>query len=631
MKKLSLLIVLALVALTSCNDGPKNENPSTERSEESKSKIAAMKLAQDNHSFSRPNDAVVTHLAWDAKVDFETKVISGTAHFDIDNKSKGNKIIFDTRDLDIQAVMLDDQTPSSWELGPEKEFMGQALVVEITPETKKVSITYASSPDAGALLWVEGEKPFLFTQSQAILARTWIPCQDSPGVRYTYEADVQVREDLMALMSASNPTEKSADGKYHFEMKQAIPSYLMALAVGDIEYRSMGPNTAVYATPDLIEAAAWEFAETEDMLVAAEALYGDYVWDRYDLLILPAAFPFGGMENPRLTFATPTIIAGDRSLTSLVAHELAHSWSGNLVTNSTWDDFWLNEGFTVYFEQRIMEAVYGRDISEMLAQLSYQGLVKEVDEIMDKNPNDTHLKLHLKDRDPDDGMSAIAYDKGYFFLRMLEENVGRSTFDAFLKDYFTSNAFSVMDTEQFVAHLKAKLLDETAYTALRIDDWIYGAGLPENCPTVGSDRLVKVDEAIQKWTSGEQSSKDLPWNDWMYQERYRFLTNLPSEGVDEKMLKELDEEYGITETGNNEVLFAWLEQSILHQYQPAYPQLRSFLTSVGRRKFLTPLYRAMLETEQRDMAMSIYEEARPAYHSVATGTMDELLSWSESE
>jgi leukotriene-A4 hydrolase len=631
MKKLSLLIVLALFALTSCNDGPKNETTSTERSEESKSKIAAMKLAQDNHSFSRPNDAVVTHLAWDAKVDFETKVISGTAHFDIDNKSKGNKIIFDTRDLDIQGVMLDDQTPSSWELGPEKEFMGQALVVEITPETKKVSITYASSPDAGALLWVEGEKPFLFTQSQAILARTWIPCQDSPGVRYTYEADVQVREDLMALMSASNPTEKSADGKYHFEMKQAIPSYLMALAVGDIEYRSMGPNTAVYATPDLIEAAAWEFAETEDMLVAAEALYGDYVWDRYDLLILPAAFPFGGMENPRLTFATPTIIAGDRSLTSLVAHELAHSWSGNLVTNSTWDDFWLNEGFTVYFEQRIMEAVYGRDISEMLAQLSYQGLVKEVDEIMDKNPNDTHLKLHLKDRDPDDGMSAIAYDKGYFFLRMLEENVGRSTFDAFLKDYFTSNAFSVMDTEQFVAHLKENLLDETAYKALRIDDWIYGAGLPENCPTVGSDRLVKVDEAIQKWTSGEQSSKDLPWNDWLYQERYRFLTNLPAEGVDSKMLKELDEEYGITETGNNEVLFAWLEQSILHDYQPAYPQLRSFLTSVGRRKFLTPLYRAMLETDQKDMAMSIYEEARPAYHSVATGTMDKLLSWPESE
>ncbi len=631
MKNISLLLVLTLVALTSCNDAQNSEVQSQERSEESKSKIAAMKLAQDNHSFSRPNDAVVTHLAWDASVDFETKVISGTAHFDIDNKSKGNKIIFDTRDLDIQGVLLDDQTPTSWELGPEKEFMGQPLVIEIAPETKKVSITYASSPDAGALLWVEGEKPFLFTQSQAILARTWIPCQDSPGVRYTYEADVQVREDLMALMSASNPTAKSEDGKYHFEMKQAIPSYLMALAVGDIEYRSMGPNTAVYATPDVIEAAAWEFAETEDMLVAAEALYGDYVWDRYDLLILPAAFPFGGMENPRLTFATPTIIAGDRSLTSLVAHELAHSWSGNLVTNSTWDDFWLNEGFTVYFEQRIMEAVYGRDISEMLAQLSYQGLVKEVDEIMDKNPNDTHLKLHLKDRDPDDGMSAIAYDKGYFFLRMLEENVGRSTFDAFLKDYFTSNAFSVMDTEQFVAHLKGNLLDETAYKALQIDEWIYGAGLPENCPIVGSDRLARVDEAIAHWTEGKWESKDLPWNDWLYQERYRFLTNLPSEGVDAKMLKELDEQYGITKTGNNEVLFAWLEQSILHQYQPAYPRLKSFLTSVGRRKFLTPLYRAMLETGQKDLAMSIYEEARPAYHSVATGTMDELLSWSENE
>ena len=625
MKKISLFLMLALTVLTACNDGHQPENKANERSEESKTKIAAMKLAQDNHSFSRPNDAVVNHIAWDAKVDFTTKVISGTAHYDIDNKSAGDKIIFDIRDLSIQSIILDDATPTSWEIGPEKEFMGQPLVVTITPETKKVSIEYSSSPDAGALLWVEGEKPFLFTQSQAILARTWIPCQDSPGVRYTYEADVQVREDLMALMSASNPTEKSADGKYHFEMKQAIPSYLMALAVGDIEYRSMGPNTAVYATPDLIEAAAWEFAETEDMLKAAEALYGDYVWDRYDLLILPAAFPFGGMENPRLTFATPTIIAGDRSLTSLVAHELAHSWSGNLVTNSTWDDFWLNEGFTVYFEQRIMEAVYGRDISEMLAQLSYQGLVKEVDEIMDKNPNDTHLKLHLKDRDPDDGMSAIAYDKGYFFLRMLEENVGRSTFDAFLKDYFTSNVFSVMDTEQFVAHLKENLLDETTYTALRIDDWIYGAGLPENCPSVGSERLARVDEAIAHWTTGRWESKNLPWNDWLYQERYRFLTNLPAEGVDASMLKELDEQYQITQTGNNEVLFAWLEQSVLHQYDPAYDRLRSFLIDVGRRKFLTPLYRAMLATDQKDMALSIYEDARANYHSVATGTMDELL------
>ena len=623
MKNHSIVLFFALIFLIACGDSS-TEAPSTDRSQKSKDKIAKMKLAKDNHSFAEPNDAVVTHLSWDAAVDFDTKIISGTATFDIDNKTKGEKIIFDIRDLSVEKITLDGGQPTTFEIGPEKDYMGQPLVVDINPSTTKVGITYSSSPDAGALLWVEGEDPFLFTQSQAILARTWIPCQDSPGIRYTYDATVKVPEGLLALMSATNPTEKSADGVYNFKMEQPIPSYLMALAVGNIEYREMGPHTAVYATPDLIEQSAYEFAETEQMLVAAEALYGKYVWERYDLLILPAAFPFGGMENPRLTFATPTIIAGDRSLTALVAHELAHSWSGNLVTNSTWDDFWLNEGFTVYFEQRIMEAVYGREISEMLATLSQQGLKDELEEIMDLNPNDTHLKLHLKDRDPDDGMTAIAYDKGYFFLRMLEENMGREAFDKFLKDYFTGNAFKVMDTESFLTYLKSNLINEAQYEQLLIDEWVYGPGLPQNCPIVKSDRIAKVDQAIQDWSNGTMSTQELPWSDWLYQERYRFLSNLP-ETTTKDQLAELNEAYAINETGNNEVLFAWLEQCALHSYTPAYPRMEQFLIEVGRRKFLTPLYRALKETDQLDLAREIYQKARPNYHSVTTGTMDGLL------
>ena len=583
-----------------------------------------MKLAKDNHSFAEPNDVIVTHLSWDASVDFDTKVISGTATFDIDNKTKGKKIIFDIRDLNIEKITLDDGQATTFEIGPRKDYMGQPLVVDINPSTTKVAITYSSSPDAGALLWVEGEDPFLFTQSQAILARTWIPCQDSPGIRYTYDATVKVPEGLLALMSATNPTERSVDGVYSFKMDQPIPSYLMALAVGNIEYREMGPHTAVYATPELIEKSAYEFAETEQMLEAAEALYGKYVWERYDLLILPSAFPFGGMENPKLTFATPTIIAGDRSLTALVAHELAHSWSGNLVTNSTWDDFWLNEGFTVYFEQRIMEAVYGREISEMLATLSQQGLKDELEEIMDLNPNDTHLKLHLKNRDPDDGMTAIAYDKGYFFLRMLEENIGRAPFDKFLKDYFTGNAFKVMDTESFLSYLKSNLINEDQYKELLIAEWVYGPGLPHNCPIVESDRIAKVDQAIQAWVVGELSTNNLPWNDWLYQERYRFLSNLP-DTITNDQLDELNTVYGINETGNNEVLFSWLEQCAIHSYSPAYPRMEQFLIEVGRRKFLTPLYRALKETGQLELAKDIYQKARPNYHSVTTGTMDALL------
>ena len=313
------------------------------------------------------------------------------------------------------------------------------------------------------------------------------------------------------------------------------------------------------------------------------------------------------MENPRLTFATPTIIAGDRSLVSLVAHELAHSWSGNLVTNATWDDFWLNEGFTVYFEQRIMEAVYGRDISEMLSTLSYQGLVDEVDAIMDVNPNDTHLRLHLKDRDPDDGMTAIAYDKGYFFLRLLEETVGRETFDNFLKTYFTSHAFQVMDTDTFLDYLNDNLLNtEELRSAVNVPAWVDGQGLPSNCPEVKSARIERVDATLNAWIQGTTASDALPWSDWLYQERYRFLSNLP-DNTEAARLAELDAAWDINSTGNNEVLFAWLEQAVRSQHTPAYDRLRTFLVGVGRRKFLTPIYKALVETGQADLARDIYK------------------------
>ena len=598
-----------------------------EETSNSKSQIVAdMKRATDHHSYSRPEEAVTTHLNWSAKVNFDSREVEATATYDIQASSDAERILLDCRDLTIREVFVDGQ-PTAFDLGPKRPFIGQPLSIPISPNSKTIRVDYTTSPNAAAFLWVDGESPFLFTQSQAILARSWVPCQDSPGVRFTYEADVQVPANLMALMSAVNPTEKTTNGTYHFEMNQPIPSYLLALAVGDVEFRSTGDHTGVYASPELIDQAAYEFAEMEDMLVAAEELYGKYAWERYDLLVLPAAFPFGGMENPRLTFATPTIIAGDRSLVSLVAHELAHSWSGNLVTNATWDDFWLNEGFTVYFEQRIMEAVYGPEISEMLSTLSYQGLVDEVDAIMDVNPNDTHLRLHLKDRDPDDGMTAIAYDKGYFFLRLMEETVGRDRFDAFLKTYFTQHAFQVMDTDQFLAYLDENLLTSDELKAqIDVSAWVDGPGLPSNCPKVASSRIEKVDEALNGWIQGEVASVDLPWNDWLYQERYRFLSNLPNDTPSER-LQDLDAAWNINETGNNEILFAWLEQSIRSHYSDAYERLQTFLVEVGRRKFLTPLYKAMLDTDQTKMALDIYDKARPNYHSVATGTMDELLHY----
>ncbi len=627
----SALTVALLLAGCAGNGGgstPSDSNDSGASSAKAQ-RIAAMNQVTDHHSYSRPEEARITHLDWDASIDFETRTITGTATYDMETADDAERIVFDTHDLTIQSVMIDGE-PAEFALGPDQPFIGRPLTVNIQPGAEQVAIRYTSSPSANALLWVEAQgdrAPFLFTQSQAILARTWIPVQDSPGIRFSYDATVRVPQGLMALMSAENPTAVNPDGEYRFKMAQPIPAYLLALAVGEVEFQSVGDRCAVYATPDLIDKAAFEFAEMEQLLLAAEELYGEYAWDRYDLLILPAAFPFGGMENPRLTFATPTIIAGDRSLVSLVAHELAHSWSGNLVTNATWDDFWLNEGFTVYFEQRIMEAVYGRDVSEMLATLSYQGLVDEVDAISDLNPDDTHLKLHLKGRDPDDGMTAIAYDKGYFFLRLLENTVGRERFDEWLGGYFEEYAFKGMDTERFIAYLDETLLADPAdKAAVGLESWIYGPGLPANCPQVSSPRIERVDAILEGWEKDAIVSADLPWNDWVYQERYRFLSNLADDTPAERMA-DLDAAWGISRTGNNEVLFAWMEQSIRSRYTPTYPRIESFLIEVGRRKFLTPLYRAMKETGQMEMALDIYGKARSGYHSVATGTMDDLLDW----
>lgn len=368
-------------------------------------------MAMDHHSFARPEQAVMRHLSLDLRIDMAAQRIEGTATASIE--ARGDTITFDTDGLEVERVMLDGGTPAAFKLG-EPGMLGRPLHVSITPAVKTVSITYRTSTDANALLWVEPalttdkKHPLLFTQGQAILTRSWIPVQDSPGIRFTYDATVRVPGELMAVMSATNPQQRSADGVYRFKMENPIPAYLIALAVGDLHFRSVGPRTGVYAEQSMVDTAAWEFGDMEKMLTAAEDLYGPYRWGRYDVLVLPASFPFGGMENPCLTFATPTILAGDRSLNALIAHELAHSWSGNLVTNATWDDFWLNEGFTVYFEKRICEKIYGADYAEMLAVLGNQDLRHTVDTMLEgTHPEDSRLKLALTGRDPDDGMNFL--------------------------------------------------------------------------------------------------------------------------------------------------------------------------------------------------------------------------------
>ena len=621
MKKMKYTGYLALlsIAFFSCQTPLKKENNTD------------MNANNDAHSFAKPEEAVVTHLDLDIEVSFDKKEIAGTATYTFNQNEQATSIWFDTHDLTIEEVLLlPGNKKADFKLGKEVEHLGMALEIPINKESKQVAIKFHTNQKAEALQWLEpkqtaGKKePFLFTQSQAILARTWIPCQDSPGIRFTYNANVTVPNHLMAVMSAKNPVAKSEDGAYQFEMKQPIPSYLMALSVGNIVFEPIGERTGVYAEPEILERAVYEFAEMENMLTSAEALYGPYAWERYDIIVLPPSFPFGGMENPRLTFATPTILAGDRSLTSLVAHELAHSWSGNLVTNATWDDFWLNEGFTVYFEQRIMESLYGREYAEMLATLSYKGLLGEVAEISSEKPEDTHLKLHLEGRNPDDGMTAIAYDKGYFFLRLLEETLGREPFDNFLKNYFQKNAFKVMNTEQFITLLRSELVDSTTWEKVKADEWIYGPGIPSNCPQTNPTRFEAVDMALTEWKEGKKAN-ELSAGEWSTHEWLHFITSLP-ETLNHDQLAELDEAFGFTSSENNEILAAWFQHTIRNDYQEADEAVEQFLIAVGRRKFLTPTYKALIEADStKEKARAIYAKARDNYHSVSYLTIDELL------
>ena len=594
-------------------------------------------LPLDPHSYASRSPVRVRHLALSLTVDFAQHTLAGTATWQLANPEVGTELVLDTRELTIEMVETLDAvgqpTLVPVDLEPADAVLGQALRVALPADATAVRIAYRTAPTAAALQWLApaqtaGTQPFLFTQSQAILARTWLPCQDSPGIRFTYEATVRVPARLLALMSAENPRRLSPSGEYHFHMAQPIPAYLMALAVGELAFAPLSGRMGIYAEPATLPAATHEFADLEKMVAAAEELYGPYRWERYDLLVLPPSFPFGGMENPRLTFVTPTILVGDRSLTSLVAHELAHSWSGNLVTNGTWNDFWLNEGFTVYIERRIMEHLYGREYADMLQVLGGAELHHIIAEIGAASP-DTHLHLRLAGRNPDEGLTEIAYEKGCALLLTLESLVGRSRLDAFIKEYFARFSFQAMDTAAFLHYLRAELLDAEPGLEARLNlaAWVHGPGLPPNAPTPASSRFAIVDRALDELRSGTAPASLLPatagWSglEWVY-----FLHGLPTTLTAEQLTK-LDAAFGFTNSGNAEILTAWFPLTLRAGYAPADAAVEKFLRRVGRRKLLVPLYRALLATPNGPArARAIYQHARPNYHSVATGTLDALLA-----
>jgi leukotriene-A4 hydrolase len=585
----------------------------------------------DIHSYANLEEIRTEHLHLDLDVNFENNKIYGVARHRM-SKHTADTAIFDIKNIDIQRITTgkEKESETDYVIGKNDDMLGAPLMVAIDSTVEYINIYYTTTDETEALDWLtpeltEGKKyPFLYSQGQTILTRTWIPLQDSPSNRITYSADVKVPKEFLAIMSAENPTEKNETGEYHFEMKQPIPAYLIAIAVGNLEYRSLGKNSGVYSEPELIDACVYEFADLQKMIDAAEKLYGKYRWEQYDLVILPYSFPFGGMENPRLTFANPTLIAGDRTLVNVIAHELAHSWSGNLVTNSSWEDFWLNEGFTVYFENRIMEELYGKEVADILAVVEFQELERTLKKI---DSEDSKLKLNLYQRNPDEGMTDVAYIKGAYFLRTLEAAIGRKKMDAFLKKYFDDYAFSTLTTEDFVSYLDKKLLTPNKID-FNIDEWVYSSGIPKNCITIQSTRLEKIKKLAEVAVENPTKLKRYKRIDYTTQEWMVFIRELPQD-IHPKTMKVLDDLLSFKNCGNSEIMCEWYMLAINSGYTLVRKDMEIFLKKTGRLKYIEPIYEHLANSRydsDKELSKRFFEKFKWNYHPVARIGIQELLS-----
>ncbi|MBN8811712.1 MULTISPECIES: M1 family metallopeptidase [unclassified Sphingomonas] len=589
--------------------------------------------AKDAWTHAVPEVARVTHVDLNLDVDFAGKTLSGVATLDVLAAAGAKEVVLDVDDLDVISVTCPKGKPLPFAIGPRDKELGSALTVQLEGN-KQILIRYKTRPGASALQWLAPEltagkrKPYLFSQGQPINNRSWIPTQDSPGIRQTWSATLTVPAGLVAVMSGDRldgeKGQAAPDGRrrFRFRMDKPVPPYLVAMAVGDLAFKATGKRSGVWTEPSMLDAAAHEVGDVEKMIDAAQALYGPYRWGRYDMLVLPPSFPYGGMENPTLTFLTPTIITGDRSNTDVVAHELAHSWSGNLVTNATWSDSWLNEGFTTYFENRIMEAVYGKERAAMYADLDWDGLQRD---IRDAGGGDAATtRLH---GDPGATFGQLDYFKGSTFLRTIEAAVGRAKWDAYLRAYFDRHAFQPQTTTGFLADLRANLIrgDKALEAKLELDRWAYRPGLPDNAVHVTSATLAAVDAKLAAFNAGGPASAVQPAG-WATQQWLRFLNGLPRQQPPAR-LAELDGALGLSTSNNAYVRSAWAELAIANRYEPALPGIEEFVKRVGRGLLIYPIYKDLMAQGDwgKPIALRFYEGAKAGYHPNAAAGVAKIV------
>jgi aminopeptidase N len=577
----------------------------------------------DPHSYTDSEQPQTDSLDWRARIDFDRRVVEAEATLTLRTPADG-LLDLDTRELQIEEVTGLDGRAFPFAVSEPEKIVGARLRIELPVHTSAVRIRYRTASSASALQWLEPaqtfgkSQPFLFSQCQAIHARSIVPIQDTPRIRIRYRAELTIPKPLRGLMAARfiDRQEIGATAVERYQTAESIPPYLLALAVGELAFRDLSNRSRVWAEPSIVDRAAWEFAGVDSTLGAAEALFGPYLWERFDILTMPLSFPYGGMENPRLTFLTPTVLAGDRSLVNVVAHELAHSWTGNLVTNASAEHFWLNEGFTVFAERRILEALEGAEVGALHAALGRRALDEAIERFKDR-PELTRLRTQLAGIDPDEAFSTVPYEKGYLFLRTIEEAVGRTAFDSFLRKYLERFVFHSITTEEFIA-----MLDEVLPQARKlvdVDAWIFGVGVPPGAPAPHSSRL----EAIAGL--GANLPLEALANTWTPAEWQLYLESVPKPAP-LQLCDALDARFRLSQSRNYEILVAWLVLALWSGYSPALPAVERVLGQVGRMKYLRPIYTALTKNpETRQLALQYFERFGSIYHPIARHVVESVL------
>ncbi|KAK7101710.1 leukotriene A-4 hydrolase-like [Littorina saxatilis] len=600
----------------------------------------------DPCSFSRPDLCIVTNIDLDLAVDFEKNVIAGTAHLHVEKKRDAiEALVLDTKDLNIEAVSEQGSGRvlefKHHDEGNIKAF-GSKLEITLPSDAGKrliVSIQYITSPTCSALQWLCPEQtagkrqPYLFSQCQAIHARSLFPCQDTPTVKFTYTAKVKAPREITILMSAVRLGAVACEGDsssrvHQFEQKVPIPSYLLAIVGGDIESRDIGPRSKVWSEKELVEQAAFEFAETEKMLRTAENLLGPYVWGQYDLLILPPSFPYGGMENPCLTFVTPTILAGDRSLADVVAHEISHSWTGNLVTNSTFQDFWLNEGHTVFAERKITSRMHGGEpLRQFLANEGWKTLQETV-ATLTKAKESAYTKLipDLTGVDPDDAFSSVPYEKGFALLCYLEQILGGSAvYEPFLRAYIEHFKYQSITSQQWKDFLFSYFCSEEDQRKLQAVDWntwFFAEGMPNVQPQFDSSLAKPCQDLASQWLTAADTdlssftATDLQQFSALQKREFIALLLQAETVVTVAKLQTMDTLYQLSAIRNSEICFRWLRLGVKSRWKDIIPRALEFVTEQGRMKFVRPIYRDLYQWEEaREAAIENFKKHCVEMHS----------------